>query len=219
MKRIIFLLLPVLFLVTVSAAEAEETPLPKVKFIIIDPGHGGYENGITTADYKEKNVVLEIAKRVCAMVNRDSTRCLLTRKSDLFMSLRERINFTDSNNAEIFLSIHVGKHGNFVIYTPVIIESVPKETKAFLVKKGQEGFETKSEALSNALRQAITDGFGKDMVSTKPLPYSILSEIEAGTLLIELPSFEDAYYVAEFETEVANTIYKGLYLYEQGTTN
>ncbi len=77
----------------------------------------------------------------------------------------------------------------------------------------------KTLALRNAIRQAIIEGFGNDMVSTKPLPYSILSRIEAVALIIELPSFEDAYYVAEFKTKLANTIYKGLYLYEEGTAN
>ncbi len=193
--------------------------IQRIKTVIIDPGHGGYESGLVTENYKEKNVVLDIAKRLRALINRGSTRGLLTRKSDQFMSLKERVKFANSRNAEIFLSLHVGSHGNIVLYTPVITEPVPYEVKDFLINKGQEDFMVKTAALRNAIQQAIVEDFGNDMVSIEPLPYSILSRIEAAALIIELPSFEDAYYVAELKTELANTIYKGLYLYEESTAN
>jgi N-acetylmuramoyl-L-alanine amidase len=193
--------------------------IQRIKTVVIDPGHGGYESGLITENYKEKNVVLDIAKRLRALINRGSTRGFLTRKSDQFMSLKERVKFANSKNAEIFLSLHVGSHGNIVLYTPVITEPVPYEVKDFLINKGQEDFMVKTSALRNAIQQAIVEDFGNDMVSTKPLPYSILSRIEAAALIIELPSFEDAYYVAELKTELANTIYKGLYLYEESTAN
>jgi len=197
----------------------EPTYIHRIKTVIIDPGHGGYEAGITTEDYKEKNVVFDIAKRLRALINRGSARCSLTRKSDRFMSLGERVKFSNTRNAEVFLSLHVGKHNNIVLYTPVITEPASYEVKDFLVNKGQEAFIRKTAALRDAIRQAIIKDFGDDMVSTKPLPYSILSKIEAAALIIELPSFEDAYYIAEFKTELANTIYKGIYLYEENTTN
>lgn len=72
--------------------------------------------------------------------------------------------------------------------------------------------------LLDAMKRAIESDFGDDMISVKPLPYSILSKIEAAALMIELPSFEDAYYVEDLRAEMANTIYKGLYLYEESTT-
>lgn len=193
--------------------------IDRIKTVIIDPGHGGYESGIITEDYKEKNVVLDIAKRLKALINRGSTRCFLTRESDQFISLGERAKFANKRDAEIFLSLHVGRRSGIVLYTPVITESVPFYIRNFMVNKGQEGFMAKTAALHDAIRQAIIEDFGDDMVSIKPLPYSILSKIEAAALIIELPSFDDAYYVAELKTELANTIYKGLYLYEEGTAN
>ncbi len=205
---------------SVKSEHPEKVPqIQRIKTVIIDPGHGGYESGLVTENYKEKNVVLDIAKRLRALINRGSTRGLLTRKSDQFMSLKERVKFANSRNAEIFLSLHVGSHGNIVLYTPVITEPVPYEVKDFLINKGQEDFMVKTAALRNAIQQAIVEDFGNDMVSIEPLPYSILSRIEAAALIIELPSFEDAYYVAELKTELANTIYKGLYLYEESTAN
>ncbi len=190
----------------------------KMKTVVIDPGHGGYESGLVMENYREKNIVLDIAKRLGALIDRGANRSFLTRKSDLSLSLGERVKFTNSMDTEIFLSLHVGRHEDVVLYTPVITGTVPPAVKAFLHNKGQENYEVKTATLANALRQAIAEDFGDDMVSLKPLPYSILSRIEAAALIVELPSFEDAYYIAELKTELANTLYKGLYLYEEATT-
>ncbi len=197
----------------------ESREIRRIKTIVIDPGHGGYEHGIVKESSREKNVVLDIAKRLRALMNRDYTRCFLVRKSDRFMSLGERVKFTNSRNAEVFLSLHVGKHGEIVLYTPVIDESVSNELKTYWVNKGQESYIYKTSALSNAIQQTITESFGEDMVSIKPLPYSILSKIEAAALIIELPSFNDADYVSEFKTELAQTIFKGINLYEESTAD
>jgi hypothetical protein len=200
-----------------SGHQVKTSQIQKIKTVIIDPGHGGYESGITAGGYKEKNVVLDIAKRLKALINRDSTRCLLTRESDQSMSLSERVKFANNREVEIFLSLHIGRHSGIVLYTPVITEPVTSYIRTFMINKGQEGFMTKTTALGNALQRAIKEDFGDDMVLVKPLPYSILSKIEAAALIIELPSFEDADYTAERKTELANTIYKGIYLYEEDT--
>ncbi len=201
--------------------EQPEKPsrMKKLKTIVLDPGHGGYETGLTAENYKEKNVILDIAKRLKVLLNRGATQCFLTRKSDHFVSLEERVKFANSKNAEIFLSLHIGRHSDIVIYTPVITEPAAYEKRQFMVDKGQEDFMLKTTALSNAMQQAIIEDFGDDMVSVKPLPYSILSRISAAALIIELPSFKDAYYVTELKTELVNTIYKGISLYEEGTAN
>jgi N-acetylmuramoyl-L-alanine amidase len=185
--------------------------------VVIDAGHGGYDTGIKEEGYIEKNVVLDIAKKLQALINRDTARCLLTRQSDQFMSLRERIRFTNNSDTEVFLSLHIGNHDRIVLYTPVATQSYDPYIKKFLINKGPEGFKAQTQAFTSSLQKAITEDFGDDMVIIRPLPYSILSKIEAAALIIELPSFRDFNYVPELNTEIAKTIYKGLYLYEETT--
>jgi hypothetical protein len=201
-----------------SKMSAPDLEIKGIETIVIDPGHGGYESGIITDIHKEKNVVLDIAKRLRALINRGSKKGFLTRKSDQFMSLKERITVANSKNADIFLSIHIGKHSDIVIYTPVLTELIPYEVKNHLINKGQEDFITNTSILGSALKEAIIRDFGDDMVSIKPLPYSMLSEIEAAALIVELPSFEDARYISELNTELANTMYRGINLYEEKTS-
>ncbi|MEK7823072.1 MAG: N-acetylmuramoyl-L-alanine amidase, partial [Nitrospirota bacterium] len=131
----------------------------------------------------------------------------------------DRAEFANSKDADIFLSLHIGKHRDIILYAPVITEPDPSYIKTFLINKGQEGYTAKTENLKEAIQKTIIEEFGENMVSAKPLPYSILSKIESAALIIELPSFLDAHYDDEFKNKVANTIYKGINLYEKDTAN
>ncbi len=189
----------------------------RIRTVVIDPGHGGYEYGFIKDNYIEKNVVLDIAKKLRALIGRESSRSFLTRGSDRFMGLSERVKLANSKDTEVFLSLHIGNHEKIALYVPVITESVPDEIKPFLVNRGQEEFIPDTVMLLRAMKEAVTSYFGDDMVSVKPLPYSILSKIEAAALIVELPSFEDADYIEELKAEIVNTLYKGLYIYEEIT--
>ncbi|NOZ68593.1 MAG: N-acetylmuramoyl-L-alanine amidase [Deferribacteres bacterium] len=195
--------------------EKPDDALRKVRTVVIDPGHGGYESGMVKDNYREKNVVLDIAKKLRVLINRGSSRGFLTRGSDRFMTQGERVKFANNRNADIFISLHIGDHSGIVIYVPVITGHVPDAVKPYLVNKGQEAYMKRTVALLNAMKEAVMSRFGADSVSVRPLPYSILSRIEAAALMIELPSFEDAYYIEELKTEMADTLYKGLYIYEE----
>ncbi len=186
------------------------------KIIVIDPGHGGFESGIVRDDYAEKNVVLDIARKLGALAEQGSFKSYLTRSGDLFMAQAERVKYTNSRNADVLISLHVGHHKDMVIYMPVITEYVSDIVKPYLSNRGQEKYLKKTVVLLNAIKEAASrSGSGEETVRVLPLPYSILSKIEAAALMIELPSFEYANYTEEFKTAVANTLNKGLYLYEE----
>lgn len=187
----------------------------EVNIVIIDPGHGGYDNGLIKGKYREKNVVLDISRKLNDLLNRGSFEGYLTRGSDRFMTQLERAEFANAKGPEIFLSIHMGTRKNMVIYLPVITDDVPDVVKPYLSNKGQEEHMQKTITLLNAMKEAITVAFGGDMVSIQPLPYSIISKTESASLMIELPSFDNAVYAEGMRRKVANTLYKGFYIYEE----
>ncbi len=193
----------------------EKSKVSVISTVVIDPGHGGYESGLVEGIYREKSVALDIARKLMALINKGTTRSFLTRGSDRFMSQTERVKFSNKRDADIFISLHIGKHDGIVIYLPVLTESVSDIVKPHLANKGQEKYLKESETLLNAMKEAVAANFDADTLSVKPLPYSILSRIESAALLIELPSFEDAYYIEELKEEMANTLYKGIYIYEE----
>lgn len=189
--------------------------LAAIKTVVIDPGHGGYESGITKEGDKEKTSVLDIAQKLGKLINSGGAGSYLTRSSDRFMPLSERVSFAKGKTPDVFISLHIGRHKDIVIYTPVVIDTPSDIVRPYLANKGQAGYTEQTQALLKAMREALTSSFGEDTVSVKPAPYTIISEIEAAALIIELPSFEDAYYTEENNSKMANILYNGLYIYEE----
>lgn len=76
--------------------------------IALDPGHGGEDPGASGAGgSREKDVVLEIAKRLRAKLDTEpNMRCMLTRDADFFVPLGVRVQKARRVQADLFVSIH-----------------------------------------------------------------------------------------------------------------
>jgi N-acetylmuramoyl-L-alanine amidase len=76
--------------------------------IAIDPGHGGQDSGaLGKHGTKEKDIVLAVAKRLAKIVDAEpGMRAYLTRDTDVFITLRQRIKRARENKADMFISIH-----------------------------------------------------------------------------------------------------------------
>ncbi|MES1927922.1 N-acetylmuramoyl-L-alanine amidase [Salinisphaera dokdonensis CL-ES53] len=76
--------------------------------IVIDAGHGGKDPGALGQNgTREKDVVLQIARRLKAMVDdQPNMRGVLTRDSDTYIGLRQRMVEARKAKADLFLSIH-----------------------------------------------------------------------------------------------------------------
>jgi N-acetylmuramoyl-L-alanine amidase len=94
---------------------SETTPHNKRNIIIvIDPGHGGKDPGATgRAGTREKNVVLAISKKLCDMINSEpGFTAKLTRDSDYYITLRQRLTIARHYHADMFIAIHADKWKN-----------------------------------------------------------------------------------------------------------
>jgi len=82
--------------------------------IVLDPGHGGSDPGAVVAKTEfEKVYTLDIAKRLQDKLTQKGALVLLTRENDENPSLRDRVLLANTNNADIFLSIHL----NYFFYS------------------------------------------------------------------------------------------------------
>ncbi len=81
--------------------------LDRDKVIVIDAGHGGKDPGaIGYKKYREKVVVLSIAKELRNILKARGYKVYMTRDRDRFVKLRNRTKFANKKNADIFISIH-----------------------------------------------------------------------------------------------------------------
>jgi N-acetylmuramoyl-L-alanine amidase len=82
-----------------------------VKKIVLDPGHGGKDPGAMAFGLKEKDIVLDVAKRLSPILKKElGCEVVLTRKDDTFISLEERTALANTNSADLFISLHINAH-------------------------------------------------------------------------------------------------------------
>ena len=101
----IFSLLIFLFFIVFSHNVQSQTTLKK---IVIDAGHGGKDPGASGKYSKEKDVVLNIALKTGQILKKKyhEVEIIYTRKTDIFIPLKERAEIANKNKADLFLSIH-----------------------------------------------------------------------------------------------------------------
>jgi len=83
-------------------------PAARELVIAIDAGHGGDDPGaIGRRGTREKDIVLAIARRLAALVEKEpGMRPVLIREGDYYVGLRQRINKARKHKADLFISIH-----------------------------------------------------------------------------------------------------------------
>lgn len=168
---LMLLLITVLVCYKSAAARYEERYISTLswvmadKLVVIDPGHGGEDPGALGSNgVHEKDIVLEVSKKLSDTLRQSGAQVLITRESDRDLSdpelrnlykvkvqdLTRRVELANQNNADIFLSIHVNsfpdkrENGAQTFSQPGSEESkklavaIQKELNNFLENPGRE---------------------------------------------------------------------------------
>ena len=168
-----------------ASAVPVKTPIAK-PVIVIDPGHGGVDPGaISKGGSYEKDIVLILAKTMKEMLEKSGkTRVILTRSTDVFIPLRDRVAAARAANADLFISLHADSIAN-------------KDIKGLSVY-------TLSQNASDAEAQALADKENKsDIVAG--LDFSN-EPPEVTNILIDLVQRETMNYSARFASRVIGEV-------------
>ena len=214
-----------------------------VNTIVIDAGHGGKDPGCTYHGYKEKDIVLDIAKELAAQIraNHKDIKVYLTRDTDKYISLEERTAFANKYKADIFISIHINASKNpsaSGIETYVL--NVTNDPDALEVAAAENRATTKalsdmkdilqtimnnarledSLLLANYTQQELASELASKTQNrgVKQAPFYVLMNAEMASILIEagfLSNKNEATLLgnAAYRKNIAKGIYKGLGLY------
>lgn len=82
----------------------------KDQIIVLDPGHGDGDSGAQSHGGQEKEINLDVTKRVYDRLKAMGAKPIMTRNSDTFLELSERVEFADRNYGDIFVSIHTNAY-------------------------------------------------------------------------------------------------------------
>jgi N-acetylmuramoyl-L-alanine amidase len=203
-----------------------------VQTIVIDPGHGGRDPGaIGSQGTREKDIVLDIARRLRNKIMHDGQyRVLLTRETDTFISLRDRVKFSNQNKADLFISLHINalpqKQFNVTEtfyfgppsdeYTLRLAEQENRgseiltgDFKDMIKKIGDVLKEQESATLAATLQHSLFSNLQKyDRViadnGIKIAPFVVLLGVDAPSVLVEISCISKH----EEETNLNNSAYR-----------
>lgn len=86
---------------------AADPPADRFDTVVIDAGHGGEDRGARGAGgLLEKDLVLDVARRLNGALRARGVRVVLTRDADRFVSLEERTSVANDAKGDLFVSIH-----------------------------------------------------------------------------------------------------------------
>ena len=137
MMKNIYRILIIILLFSISNEIEAQTNKFKV---VLDAGHGGKDSGKNAHGFLEKNIALEITKKVGDILNREKgVNVIYTRKTDVFVELTERANIANKNDADLFVSIHCNSAGkNFAPYgTETFVMGMSRTNLNFDVAKSE----------------------------------------------------------------------------------
>jgi len=186
----------------------------KLSKIVIDAGHGGNDPGaIGRSGLREKDVNLDIAKRLSKLLRQEGVETVMTRSGDKFIPLPNRVSIANGSGADLFVSIHSNAsrsrslNGFEVYYVAPSVSDSKRASSAWrgenLNLKGAEfasssadlkmivwdmvytNSRAESIKLSNALCKVIDKDIGVKILGVKAARFQVLKGIKIPGVLIE----------------------------------
>ncbi len=189
-----------------AATMADPLKLPSEITVVIDPGHGGEDEGCSGGGVLEKDVNLEIAKAVRDRLCEMGYRVLMTREADSAYTTEERVQKANAAEADLYVSIHQN----------ACEDSEPNGVEAWYC---EDGGSDQSERLARLMEKYVVQftGAGEREISETDSLY-VLRETTMPSCLVETGFLTNAAERArltdpEYQAAIAEGIANGVDLY------
>lgn len=176
---------------------------PADVLVVLDPGHGGEDEGCARDGVLEKDINMQITKLVQEKLEEKGYRVLLTHENDITYSCEERVEKANMANADIYVSIHQNAHETTA---PSGIE----------VWYSQTGYGEESEHLAKLLQKyIIADTEANDRGISETDALYVIREADMPACLVETGflsnaserrKLTDAQYQAQIAKGIADAI-------------
>ncbi|MGG0720096.1 N-acetylmuramoyl-L-alanine amidase [Robertmurraya massiliosenegalensis] len=175
------------------------------QLIMLDPGHGDTDPGAVGNGLQEKDIVLDIAKRVNSKLSGSLAKVAMTRQTDVFIPLADRVKQAESQGANIFVSFHVNSFTN----------DSAKGTETYYNTTNASG---KSKELAEKIQQELVKALGTNDRGVKTANFVVIKETTMPSVLVEIAFIsnpDDAKKLASstYRQKAADAIYKGIMNY------
>ncbi len=221
---------------TPAAPEAEEEtgdlqtisippPVEPLRVIVIDPGHGGYDQGLVgITGYQEKVLCLDVALRLKALLEKTLTQTIvLTRTEDAGISVRDRARLAGESEGDLLISIHAGAtrtpgtSGIAVYHRPLSGLTARRGLRSPTADLLYGGTDP-SRALGRSIAGALTTTTSAPLRGVHAAPARLLQQAAMPSVMIEVgcltnPNEEALMQTPEYREQTAQGIADGVLAY------
>lgn len=155
-------------------AQQQPTQKQTQKIIAVDAGHGGSDPGASGNGLVEKDITLDVAKRLQKYLTNGGYKVVMTRSDDTYISLDGRVKYALDHGADIFISIHVNSYTG---------ES-GHGTETYYYNGGSNI--TESKKLASFMEERLLDAMDTTDRGVKTAAYRVLKANTLPATLVEL---------------------------------
>jgi N-acetylmuramoyl-L-alanine amidase len=202
---------------------------PPVTTVVLDPGHGGVDQGAQSLFSREKDASLDVALRARELLSKAGFSVRLTRASDVFIPLELRATFASHQTNALFVSIHfnagLNPDANGVETYCLAPQGVPSTNNPFLTfvdfqPAPGNSRDPENIALATAMHGALVVRTGAFDRGIKRARFVVLRDIAIPAVLIEggfLTNLQDAARIASanYRQLLAQAILQGVLTYNR----
>lgn len=201
-------------------------PPESFSVVVIDAGHGGQDSGATTEGLLEKDVTLDLAKRVERLLQEKQIATLLIRGGDIYISLADRAVLANRARDAILVSLHcndgagVGPSGIETYFAARQVGNTLPLASWLPFLKRPSGFtpNERSQSLAAFLQKELVTETGAVDRGTKAEQFYMLANVRHPAALVEagfLTNKQEAARLADanYRQRLAQAISKGVLAY------
>jgi N-acetylmuramoyl-L-alanine amidase len=215
---------------TQSTANRPTAPKP-FAVVVLDPGHGGQDSGAMCGGVMEKDLTLDVARRIDRLLDAEGVATLMTRLGDIYVSLADRAAFGNRVRDSIFVSIHFNEDNKPVAsgvetyYAPHQIASASALASwlPFLARPPSDSPKLESRSLAGFIQEALVARTRSVDRGTQTKQFFVIANVTSPAVLIEggfLTNKEDVSKLAseDYRDQLAAAIADGILRYRDAVS-
>lgn len=165
-----------------------------VRTIVLDPGHGGADRGTRGRTGRhEKELTLDLARRVSGYLQKTGGRVVLTRSTDRTSSLDDRVELARRQRADLFVSLHFNSGGSATgIETYCLAAAGTTSTASSWTRGGDTGaapgnrYDERNTWLAHCVQRALLRATGAEDRGVRRARFAVLRSAPCPAILVEV---------------------------------
>ena len=167
-------------------------PRHVVRKIVIDPGHGGKDPGCQGGVVREKDVNLQVSLRLADLLRKRGYTVYMTRQSDIFPTLDQRVNAANKIKPDLYISLHCNATANpaidgIEVYCATATGSAPSDSKVISTKPcPANAYDLENAYLAYHIQKRLVSAIKSSDRGARHKRFKVIADTTAPSILVEM---------------------------------